>query len=96
MLHEIFSPLTVTAMADGLVTSIAGESEESRAQRDQFLRQLEVLRNGLEMSDHYLVRLPRHKYHFLVRFRRALSLYRQKCPGRVGDPVIDFFPSPAK
>ncbi|KAL2060887.1 hypothetical protein VTL71DRAFT_8939 [Oculimacula yallundae] len=54
LLHEIFSPITVTAMADALVTSIAGESEESRTQRDQFMRQLEVLRNGLETCKRFV------------------------------------------
>jgi hypothetical protein len=54
LLHGIFSPLTVTTMADHLVTRIAGESEENRAQREQFKRQLEVLRNGLETCKRFV------------------------------------------
>jgi hypothetical protein len=47
-LHNIFSPITVTSMSADLVTCIAGESEENRAQREQLNKQLEVLTKGIE------------------------------------------------
>ncbi|KAH8749408.1 interferon-induced GTP-binding protein Mx [Hyaloscypha sp. PMI_1271] len=47
-LHTIFSPITVTSMSADLVTCIAGESEENRAQREQLNKQLEVLTKGIE------------------------------------------------
>ncbi|PMD66783.1 uncharacterized protein K444DRAFT_659015 [Hyaloscypha bicolor E] len=47
-LHNIFSPITVTSMSADLVTCIAGESEENRAQRAQLNKQLEVLMKGIE------------------------------------------------
>jgi hypothetical protein len=36
-LHDIFSPVAVTFMPADLVTGIAGESEENRAQREQWV-----------------------------------------------------------
>ena len=47
-LHDILSPVSIFSMPDEIVTRIAGESEESRAEREQLMRQLEVLRAGLE------------------------------------------------
>lgn len=54
LLHNIYSPLIVTTMADELVTRIAGESEENRIQREQFKRQLEVLKSGLETCKRFV------------------------------------------
>ena len=47
-LHEIFSPISVVSMATDLVTSVAGESEDHRAQREQLLKQLDVLSKSFE------------------------------------------------
>ncbi|KAL2192898.1 P-loop containing nucleoside triphosphate hydrolase protein [Corynascus similis CBS 632.67] len=46
-LNNILSPMSVYEMSTIDVTLIAGESEETRAERDQLNKQLEVLRNGL-------------------------------------------------
>lgn len=53
-LHDIFSPITVTSMPADLVTSIAGESEENRAQREQLTKQLEVLMKGTETCKRFI------------------------------------------
>lgn len=47
-LGSIFSPITVTSMAVDLMKSIAGESEENRAEREQLTKQLDVLMKGSE------------------------------------------------
>jgi len=46
-LHGILSPVSIFRMPDAQVSRIAGESEESRSQREQLSRQLDVLRKGL-------------------------------------------------
>ncbi|KAH6857010.1 P-loop containing nucleoside triphosphate hydrolase protein [Chaetomium sp. MPI-CAGE-AT-0009] len=46
-LDGILSPLSVYMMPADQVARIAGESEETRAERDQLNKQLDVLRNGL-------------------------------------------------
>ncbi|KAK4677698.1 hypothetical protein QC764_0047510 [Podospora pseudoanserina] len=48
VLHDILSPLGVYEMSATLISRIAGESEENRAEREQLTKQLDVLRNGLE------------------------------------------------
>ncbi|KAK4197977.1 putative vacuolar sorting protein VPS1 [Triangularia verruculosa] len=48
LLHDILSPITVYEMSQELVARIAGEPEESRAEREQFTKQIAVLRNGLQ------------------------------------------------
>ncbi len=53
-LYDIFSPITVTSMPADLVTGIAGESEENRAQRDQLTRQLDVLMKGAETCKRFI------------------------------------------
>jgi len=53
-LYNIFTPITVTSMPTDLVTSIAGESEENRAQREQLNRQLEVLMKGIETCKRFV------------------------------------------
>ncbi len=52
-LHGILSPVSVFEMSNEKVKRIAGESEESRAQREQLVRQLDVLRKGLETCKHF-------------------------------------------
>ncbi|KAL2140436.1 hypothetical protein VTI28DRAFT_3819 [Corynascus sepedonium] len=46
-LNNILSPMSVYEMSANDVARIAGESEETRAERDQLNKQLDVLRNGL-------------------------------------------------
>jgi hypothetical protein len=46
-IDDIFSPVKVYQMSPELVSRIAGESEESRTEREQLNKQLEVLRDGL-------------------------------------------------
>ncbi|CZT11995.1 probable vacuolar sorting protein VPS1, dynamin, and related proteins [Rhynchosporium agropyri] len=53
-LYDIFSPITVTSMSADLVTRIAGESEENRAQREQLTRQLDVLMKGSETCKSFI------------------------------------------
>ncbi|KAK3935347.1 dynamin family protein [Diplogelasinospora grovesii] len=48
VLGNILSPVSVYEMPSDLVSRIAGESEESRTQREQLTRQLDVLRKGLD------------------------------------------------
>ncbi|KAK4666532.1 hypothetical protein QC763_301080 [Podospora pseudopauciseta] len=48
VLHDILSPLGVYEMSATLISRIAGESEENRAEREQLTKQLDILRNGLE------------------------------------------------
>ena len=50
----ILSPVSIYQMSDDQVARIAGESEESRAQRDQLARQLTVLRKGLETCKRFV------------------------------------------
>jgi hypothetical protein len=53
-LYNIFSPITVTSMPADLVTSVAGESEENRAQREQLNKQLEVLMKGIKTCKRFV------------------------------------------
>ena len=53
-LGGIFSPITVTSMAADLVDSVAGESEENRAQREQLTKQLDVLIKGSETCKRFI------------------------------------------
>jgi hypothetical protein len=54
-LGDILSPIKVTYLADDIVTSIAGESEQSRSQRKQLTNQLDVLVQGLETCKRFVV-----------------------------------------
>jgi hypothetical protein len=54
LLHDIFSPITTAAMPADLVTHIAGESEEDRAQREQWTRQLDILTKGSETCKRFI------------------------------------------
>ncbi|KAK3290544.1 P-loop containing nucleoside triphosphate hydrolase protein [Chaetomium fimeti] len=53
-LDGILSPLSVYLMPADEVARIAGESEETRAERDQLNKQLDVLRNGLETCKRFV------------------------------------------
>ena len=53
-LADIFTPVAVFAMSADLVTSIAGESEESRAQREQLTKQLDVLTKGSDTCKRFI------------------------------------------
>ena len=46
-IDDIFSPVKVYLMSPELVSRIAGESEDSRTEREQLNRQLAVSGNGL-------------------------------------------------
>jgi len=53
-LGGIFTPVAVSAMSAGLVTSMAGESEENRAQREQLTKQLDVLTKGSDTCKRFI------------------------------------------
>jgi len=53
-LEKIFAPVAVSAMPVNLVTDIAGESEENRAEREQLTRQLHILAKGSETCQRFI------------------------------------------
>jgi hypothetical protein len=53
-LGDIFTPVAVSAMSAELVTSMAGESKENRAQREQLTKQLDVLTKGSETCKRFI------------------------------------------
>lgn len=53
-LDSILSPVAVFHMPPDQVARIAGESEETRTERDQLNKQLEILRNGLETCKRFV------------------------------------------
>ncbi|CAF9942508.1 hypothetical protein IMSHALPRED_003852 [Imshaugia aleurites] len=53
-LGGIFTPVAVSAMSADLVTSMAGESEENRAQREQLTKQLDVLTKGSDTCKRFI------------------------------------------
>ena len=53
-LDDIFTPVAVSAMFVNLVTSIAGESEENHAQREQIIKQLDVLMQDFDICKHFI------------------------------------------
>jgi hypothetical protein len=53
-LGDVFSPVTVIALPDDLVTGIAGESEENRAQREQLTKQIDVLAKGSDTCKRFV------------------------------------------
>ena len=57
---NIFAPSDIMKMSDELVTSIAAESPESRALRQQLQRKLDTLRKGLEICQRYSSHRARH------------------------------------
>ncbi|KZM21682.1 GTPase [Ascochyta rabiei] len=54
-LGDILSPIKVTWLAPEVVTSIAGESDESRAKRNSLSNQLNVLIQGLQTCKKFVV-----------------------------------------
>ncbi|KAK4233415.1 hypothetical protein C8A03DRAFT_19520, partial [Achaetomium macrosporum] len=53
-LDRILHPVSICQMLDEQVARIAGESEETRTEREQLNKQLEVLRNGLETCKRFV------------------------------------------
>jgi hypothetical protein len=53
-LGGIFSPVSLYDMSPDLVTSIAGESEENRALREQLTKQLDVLTKGSDTCKRFI------------------------------------------
>lgn len=53
-LGNVFSPVAVSAMPADIVTRIAGESEENRAQREQLTKQLDVLMKGSDTCKRFI------------------------------------------
>ncbi len=53
-LGDIFSPITLYDMPPDIVTSIAGESEENRALREQLTKQLDVLMKGSDTCKRFI------------------------------------------
>ena len=53
-LGGIFTPVAVSAMSVEFVASIAGESEENRAQRAQLNQQLEVFTQGFDECKRFI------------------------------------------
>lgn len=54
LLGDMFTPVAVSAMSADLVTSIAGETEKNRAQREQLIMQLDVLMKGSETCKRFV------------------------------------------
>lgn len=55
-LSDILAPVKIAYLANDVVESAAGESEESRSQRKQLTHQLNVLTQGSEMCKTFIVR----------------------------------------
>ncbi|EUC27211.1 hypothetical protein COCCADRAFT_112295 [Bipolaris zeicola 26-R-13] len=55
-LSDIVSPIRVTSLASSVVTDIAGESKASRAKRSQLETQLNVLVQGLDTCEKFMVK----------------------------------------
>lgn len=54
-LDDILSPIKITYLPADVVTSVAGESEGSRAKRTQLTNQLNVLIQGSETCKRFMV-----------------------------------------
>ncbi|KAH8799852.1 P-loop containing nucleoside triphosphate hydrolase protein, partial [Xylogone sp. PMI_703] len=52
-LHNIFTPIAVTTMSTDLLAAIAGESDESRIQREKSTKQLDILTKGYETCERF-------------------------------------------
>jgi hypothetical protein len=61
-LDDILSPIKIIYLANDVVTSVAGESEESRTKRKQLNDQLSVLVQGLETCKRFMVRTLQGEY----------------------------------
>lgn len=55
-LSEILSPTSILEMPTDIVTSIAGEPEDSQAERERLTRKLAVLKAGLDICKRYASR----------------------------------------
>ena len=65
-LGGIFTSVAVSIMSADLVTSMADESEENRAQREQLTKQLDVLTKGSETYKRFIgVRILSKTSHYL-------------------------------
>ena len=53
-LDLMLPPNAIFQMSDDDVARMAGESEETRAEREQLIKQLDVLRNGLETCKRFV------------------------------------------
>jgi hypothetical protein len=53
-ISDIFSPISVSGLPAELVTAIAGESEDSRAEREQLNRQLTILTKGSDICKGFI------------------------------------------
>ena len=53
-LSDIFTPIAVSKISADLVTSMAGKSEKSRAQREQLVKQLNVLTKGFDTCNRFI------------------------------------------
>jgi len=53
-LDGIFTPVAVSTMSADFVTSMAGESEESRTRREQLTKQLDVLIKGSDTCKRFI------------------------------------------
>ncbi len=62
-LTDILSPTSILEMDATLITAIAGEPEESQAEREQLTRKLTVLKSGLEICKRYAGRPTRKRAH---------------------------------
>ncbi|KAI3321064.1 dynamin family protein [Xylariaceae sp. AK1471] len=70
-LSDIFSPIVVFNMPEDLVSVIAGESQESRAERIKLANQVEVLIKGSETCKHFAgARLGGQSNHTHLGFER--------------------------
>lgn len=54
-LGDVLSPIKVAYLAPDVVSSVAGESDESRAKRRQLMNQLDVLVQGLQTCKTFVV-----------------------------------------
>ena len=82
-LSDIFTPVAVSKMSADLVTRMAGESEESRAQREQLDKQLDVLTKGSDTCKRFIgVRLLGKMGPRLFCLARVLTYILGRCRER--------------
>ena len=63
---DVLSPISVTTMDEDLVKKIAGESEETRAQRDELQKQVDVLTKGFTTCKHFVGEASYGKFLFAL------------------------------
>lgn len=72
-LSNIFTPVAVAAMPADFVTSIAGEIEENRTEREQLTKQLGILTKGSDTCRRFIgVRLLGKTDTYLFHFSNCL------------------------